>query len=70
MSIVDATGLPPCPTDTNGDGITNALDLIDLALCFGLRAVPGCESTDVNLDGAVNVLDLIDLLLVFGTTCP
>ena len=60
----------PCPTDVNGDGVTNVLDLIDLLLCFGLPAVPGCESEDVNTDGTVNVLDLIDLLLEFGNTCP
>ncbi len=46
------------------------MDLIDLLLCFGQPAVPGCETEDVNLDGTVNVLDLIDLLLAFGTACP
>ena len=59
-----------CPTDVNGDGSTNVLDLIDLLLCFGVPAVPGCESQDVNGDGSVNVLDLIDMLLLFGTSCP
>ncbi len=59
-----------CPTDINGDGSTNVLDLIDLLLCFGLPAVPGCEAEDVNTDGSVNVLDLIDLLLEFGLACP
>ncbi len=24
-----------CPTDTNGDGVTNVLDLIDVLLAFG-----------------------------------
>ena len=60
----------PCPEDVNGDGDINVLDLIDLLLCFGLPAVPGCEAEDVNDDGSVNVLDLIDLLLLFGTSCP
>ncbi len=60
----------PCPTDVNDDGVTNLLDLIDLLLCFGLPAVPGCESADVNTDGSVNVVDLIGLLLEFGTPCP
>ncbi len=60
----------PCPEDTNGDGAVNVLDLIDLLLCFGQPAVPGCESEDINRDGTVNVLDLIDLLLAFGTSCP
>ena len=60
----------PCPTDINGDGTTNVLDLIDVLLCFGLPAVPGCEAEDVNEDTTVNVLDLIDLLLEFGNACP
>ncbi len=60
----------PCPTDINGDAVTNVLDLIDLLLCFGQPALPGCESEDVNGDGSVNVLDLIDVLLAFGTACP
>ena len=60
----------PCPTDTNGDGVTNVLDLIDLLLCFGQRAVPDCEAEDINADGTVNVLDLIELLLAFGERCP
>ena len=68
-AIGPSVGLP-CPTDVNNDGVTNVLDLIDLLLCFGLPAVPGCESEDVNTDGSVNVLDLIDLLLEFGNTCP
>ena len=25
----------PCPTDINGDGVTNVLDLIELLLAFG-----------------------------------
>ena len=69
----NANGIPDeceCPTDVNNDGAVNVLDLIDLLLCFGQPAVPGCESQDVNLDGSVNVLDLIDLLLAFGTVCP
>ncbi len=61
---------PVCPADVNSDGAVNVLDLIDLLLCFGLPAVPGCTSEDVNDDGSVNVLDLIDVLLVFGTACP
>ena len=60
----------PCPQDITGDGVVNVLDLLDLLLCFGLPAVPGCEAEDVNGDGSVNVLDLIDLLLVFGQACP
>ena len=57
------------PEDVIGDGAINVLDLVDLLLCFGQAAVPGCEGEDVNGDGSVNVLDLIALLLVFGTPC-
>ncbi len=67
---VHAATVNVCPTDINGDGTTNVLDLIDLLLCFGQPAIPGCESEDVNGDGAVNVPDLIALLLAFGTACP
>ncbi len=56
--------------DINIDGVVNVLDLIDLLLCFGQPACPGCEAEDINFDGTVNVLDLIELLLAFGTACP
>ncbi len=55
--------------DVNGDCVVNVLDLIDLLLCFGQPALPGCAPEDVNGDGNVDVLDLIDLLLRFGQTC-
>ncbi len=61
---------PGCPTDINGDGATNVLDLVALLLCFGAPAVPGCEAEDITGDGSVNVLDLVELLLEFGTACP
>jgi len=69
-NLIEIVVVLPCPTDINNDGVTNVLDLIDVLLCFGLPAVPGCETQDVNDDGTVNVLDLIELLLVFGTACP
>ncbi len=70
MTITCTPDVLPCPTDINGDGTTNVLDLIDLLLCFGAPAVPGCEAEDINGDGSVNVLDLVDLLLEFGNPCP
>ena len=57
----------PSP-DVNDDGIVNVLDLIDLLLCFGLPAAPGCEGEDVNGDGTIDVLDLIEVLVTFGLT--
>ncbi len=59
-----------CPTDLNGDNVTNVLDLISLLLCFAQPAIPGCVGEDLNNDGTVNVLDLIALLLAFGQVCP
>ena len=58
-----------CAADVNGDGVVNVLDLIEVLLCFGQPAVPGCEAQDVNHDGLVNVLDLIEVLLRFGQPC-
>ncbi len=59
-----------CLSDVDGSGSVDVSDLIDLLLCFGQPAVPGCEAEDINEDGTVNVLDLIDLLLEFGQPCP
>ena len=70
LTITCVPDVLPCPEDVNGDGDINVLDLIDLLLCFGLPAVPGCEAEDTNGDGTVNVLDLIELLLAFGQPCP
>ena len=70
MTITCTPEALPCPEDINGDGSINVLDLVDLLICFGLSAVPGCEAEDINGDGNVNVLDLVALLLLFGTDCP
>ena len=68
---IDDFHVNPCPTDITGDGSTDVLDLIDLLLCFGLPALPPCDTgQDINGDGSVDVLDLIDLLLKFGQACP
>ncbi len=69
-SYVVFSRVVPCPEDVNGDGTVNVLDLIDLLLCFGQPAIPGCVGEDINEDGTVNVLDLIDFLLEFGQPCP
>ncbi len=44
--------------------------MINLLLCFGQPAVPGCEAEDINEDGTVKVLDLIDVMIEFGQPCP
>ncbi|MCH7634672.1 MAG: trypsin-like serine protease, partial [Proteobacteria bacterium] len=60
----------PCPTDINGDGVVNIIDWIEVLLCFGQPAVPGCEAQDIDEDGAITVLDLIDVILDLGVVCP
>ncbi len=69
-NLIEIVVVLPCPADVNGDGFINVLDLVDLLICFGQPAVPGCEGEDINEDGSVNVLDLIALLLEFGQPCP
>jgi len=71
LSLVGSRAAAICPTDINGDGETNVLDLIELLLCFGQPATGACGfGQDINGSGDVNVLDLIELLLAFGTPCP
>ena len=47
------------PTDVNGDGIVNILDLVAVAKAFG-KTEP-----DVNEDGIVNILDLVAIAKAF-----
>ncbi len=67
ISVTVIESVASSPADINNDSAVNVLDLIDLLLCFGQPAVPGCDAEDVNGDGTVNVVDLIDVLLEFGT---
>lgn len=62
----DPGSVPPaCPTDFNGDGVTNTVDLTVLLSRFGL-SVPVHSDGDINGDGAVNTADLSLLLARFG----
>ena len=47
------------PTDVNGDGIVNILDLVAVANAFGK------DAPDVNGDGTVNILDLVAVANAF-----
>ena len=55
-------GIRPAPTDINGDGVVNVLDLILVAQRFGGTA------GDVNGDGTTNILDLILVAQHLGET--
>ncbi|MEC9373260.1 MAG: DM13 domain-containing protein [Planctomycetota bacterium] len=56
---------PPCPTDFNGDGSTNAADLGTLLASWG-DLMGGTSPADLNDDGFVNAADLGDLLASWG----
>ena len=62
-------GADPCedtvPGDTNGDSITNVLDVVTLVqFILGLTDLEGCSvgASDFNGDGIVNVLDVVSLV--------
>lgn len=55
-----------CPTDLNGDGVT---DTADLGLLIGAFGEGPDEFADINGDGAVDTADLGLLLSVFGQGC-
>ena len=65
----DPASIPPaCPTDLNGDHITNTLDLGTVLSGFG-QSVPPHTAGDINGDGVVNTVDLALLLNKFGIGC-
>jgi hypothetical protein len=45
--------------DTNGDGVTNVLDMIRIGQAWGETDLGGWIREDVNEDGTINVLDMI-----------
>ncbi len=53
---------PPCPADTNGDGLVNVNDVLALIGAWGSSDA----SADVNGDGVVNVSDLLLLIEAWG----
>lgn len=59
---------PSCITDVNGDGATNAGDLVVLIGLFG-SVVDPLSASDVNGDGVVNASDVSVLISSFGSTC-
>ena len=66
--VLEVTLFPPCPTDVNGDGISNTRDLALLVSHYGQR-VPARTLGDINGDGLVNTIDLAALLSQFGKVC-
>ncbi len=63
-------GCGDCPTDVDGNGLTEAFDLANLLGAWGPCA-PGapCECLDSDGDGSINAFDLAVLLGAWGP-CP
>ena len=57
----------PCPTDLDGDGLT---DLDDLLAVLGAFGTSGPGVPDTNDDDATDLNDLLDVLSAFGEPCP
>jgi len=53
--------------DTNGNGLVNIDDLVDVLNAFGFTGA--CSNADLNGNGIVNIDDLVDVLNSFGG-CP
>ena len=63
-----ATGLSPCPGDTDGDRFVGFKDLGDLLAAFG--SVGESLPSDFDFNGIVDFVDLNMLLTLYGVTCP
>jgi hypothetical protein len=55
---------PLCPADTDGDGMVNVADLVNVILDWG-PCPAGCPG-DVSGDGQADVEDLVQVLLAWG----
>ena len=53
-----------CPTDTNGDSVTNVTDLLYVVAEWGAGS---SSDADVNGDGAVNVSDILEVVAAWGS---
>lgn len=71
IDIIDFDPPTPCPSDINGDGVTNVSDLLAVINAWGPCAAP-CPPTcaaDVTQDCVVNVSDLLAVINGWGP-CP
>ena len=53
------------PSDVNGDGAVNVLDILDVLAQWGACQTQPCNF-DVNRDGTINVLDLLEILAAWS----
>ena len=59
----DTCGSEPCPTDVDGNGVT---DVTDLLTVIGEWGNTGSSQADVNGDGIVDVTDLLAIISAWG----
>ena len=57
---------PVCAGDTDGSGMVDVVDLVNVILDWGCSGMPGECVGDVNEDGVVDVNDLIMVILNWG----
>jgi len=62
----DVVDLDPCPTDMDGNGLTDVMDLLQVIGVWD--ACNGCPE-DINHDGLVGIQDLLTVLDAWGA-CP
>lgn len=70
LSARFATGVPPCPGDTNGD---RAVGLADIAVLIEnwARAVPlACTTADLDSSGSIGLGDIAIVTQNWDTSCP
>lgn len=65
-------GLPPCPSDLDGDLSVGIGDLAMLLSAFGSNRLGDgyLPAADLDDDGGIGLSDLAALLSAFGSTCP
>jgi hypothetical protein len=66
LFVAPPSCLSACPTDLNGDNVTDVLDLLALLAEFGCTS--GCLA-DFNEDGSTTAADLLPFLASYGTSC-
>jgi hypothetical protein len=75
--VIDNLIGSPCPSDVNGDTLSDILDFLDFLDSFGAcdnlpAPCAGASGVDADFNGDtfVDILDFLDFFDAFGTGCP